>query len=264
MADHGWEQWRWDPTLFEGAAPHYVRGRLPYAPGLADAAAEALGLDGTGRLLDVGCGPGIVAALLAHLFEEVVGLDPDPGMLDEARRLGVPNGTCVRARAEDLAGPDLDLGRFRVVTFAASVHWMDRPLVARAVRSLLDGPEAAAVQVDLGSVSPAADVIHEVTRRHLGPDRRAGQGLRNTSPSGEEEVFAEAGFTRFERVVVPDGRTLVRTVDDLVHHAFSASSSAPHLFPDGGGAFEADLRAALDPAGYPVTLGDNVLRIRRI
>src|SRR4029079_19165986 len=80
--EHGWEQWRWDPTLFQGAAPHYVAGRLPYAPGLAEWMAEALGLDGTGRLLAVGCAPGIIAGQLGHLFEQVVGLDPDPGMLE--------------------------------------------------------------------------------------------------------------------------------------------------------------------------------------
>jgi hypothetical protein len=141
---------------------------------------------------------------------------------------------------------------------------MDRPLVARAVKDLLDGPDAAVVQVDLGSVSPAADVVDEVRVRHLGADKRAGRTLRNTSPSGEEEIFAAAGFTRFERVTVPDGRTIERTVDDLVHNAFSSSATAPHLFPDGGAAFEADLRAALGDRTYPVTLGDNVLRIRRV
>jgi SAM-dependent methyltransferase len=255
------EEWRWDPTLFEGAAPHYVAGRLPYAPGLADALADALGLDGTGRLLDVGCGPGIVAARFAHLFEGVVGLDPDPGMLDEARRLDVPNATWVLARAEELP---LGLGSFRVVTFAASFHWMDRPLVARTVKDMLDAGVGAAVQVDLGSVVPAADVVLEIAHRHLGPDRRAGQSVRNTSPSGEEEIFAAAGFTRFDRVAVPDGRTLELTADDLVHTAFSSSSTAPHLFPDGGAAFEADLRAALGDRTFPVTLADNVLRIRRV
>jgi cyclopropane fatty-acyl-phospholipid synthase-like methyltransferase len=38
--------------------------------------AEDLGLDGSGRLLDVGCGPGVLAVRLAHLFEDAVGLDP--------------------------------------------------------------------------------------------------------------------------------------------------------------------------------------------
>ena len=32
-----WSEWEWDETLFAGAAAYYDRGRLPNAPGLADA-----------------------------------------------------------------------------------------------------------------------------------------------------------------------------------------------------------------------------------
>ena len=55
-----WEDWAWDETVFRGTALYYRTGRYPYAPGLADALARHLDLDGRGRLLDVGCGPGSV------------------------------------------------------------------------------------------------------------------------------------------------------------------------------------------------------------
>jgi len=58
--------WEWDETLYAGSAPHYVTGRMPYPPSLADAIRDELGLDGTGRLLDVGCGPGSLTLLLAR------------------------------------------------------------------------------------------------------------------------------------------------------------------------------------------------------
>ncbi|HEV3382858.1 MAG TPA: hypothetical protein VG142_17985 [Trebonia sp.] len=38
----GWETWNWDESLFAGAAGYYERGRVPYAPGLADAFASSL------------------------------------------------------------------------------------------------------------------------------------------------------------------------------------------------------------------------------
>lgn len=127
--------WHWDETLFAGTAPYYDRGRLPYAAGLADAMAASLSLDGAGRLLDVGCGPGTVALRLAALFQGVIGLDADAEMLIEAARLatarGITNARWVHKRAEALPA---DLGVFRVITFAASFHW-DGPAEGRRRRA---------------------------------------------------------------------------------------------------------------------------------
>jgi len=135
----GIDPWSWDESLFAGAAGYYEQGRLPYAPGLADAFARSLALDGQGRLLDVGCGPGTVTLRLAPLFEVAVGLDPDAEMLARASQAaaerGVGNATWIRQRAEALPA---GLGSFRVVTFANSFHWMDRPKVTSAVASMLD------------------------------------------------------------------------------------------------------------------------------
>jgi SAM-dependent methyltransferase len=82
----GWEDWEWDETLFRGAAGYYDRGRLPYSPALVDAFEAALSLNGTGRLLDVGCGPGTIALRIAGLFAGVVGVDADADMIAVAQR----------------------------------------------------------------------------------------------------------------------------------------------------------------------------------
>ncbi|MEV7774674.1 methyltransferase domain-containing protein [Kitasatospora sp. NPDC086791] len=255
--------WTWDETLFAGAAAHYTRGRLPYAPGLAEALVGALGLDGRGRLLDVGCGPGTLALGLAHLFGEVVGVDPDAGMIAEARRAGAGRSgvTWVRARAEDLP-PGLDT--FTVATFGQSFHWMDRDLVAATVRRLLrpggalvhvsdlkpGGPEPGLkpdVKRDPGPHPPVPyAAVGELVRRYLGPVRRAGQGLLpHGTPGDEAAVLARAGFAGPQRIVVPGGQPLERTADDTVAGVFSLSSSAPHLFADRRPAFETDLRELL-------------------
>lgn len=283
MADeHGWEHWQWDPTLFAGTAAHYVRGRLPWSPGIGAALADALALDGAGRLLDVGCGPGVVAIALAPWFAEVVGLDADPEMIAEATRqaglAGVTRTRWVQRRAEELPA---GLGRFRVVTFAASFHWMDRPLVARAVRSMLDDG-GVVVQVTapaprpdevldpssrlaVANPPPPDDAIEDLRRRYLGDEKRAGQTLRTSSPGGEDEVFQAAGFRPMREVEVPDGRTLTRDVDDLVAFVLSLSSTAPHLFGERLGSFEHELRSVLraaSPTGrFDVVLPATTLRI---
>jgi SAM-dependent methyltransferase len=255
-----WQEWRWDPTLFEGTAPHYAKGRLPYAPGIADVVTAALGLDGTGRLLDVGCGPGTVAALLAGRVAEVVGVDPDPGMIAEAERAGIPNSSWVQLRAEELPA---GLGGFRVVTFGASFHWMDRPTVAATVRDMLE-PGGAVVQVSTWNVVPLPEVVEELRIRYLGPDRRAGRSIRNDSPGGEDAVFQAAGFPPMEEHDVPDGREVERSADEAIANVLSMSGTAPHLFGDRLDDFVADLRAALEPhAPFRVCLGDNSVRIWR-
>jgi ubiquinone/menaquinone biosynthesis C-methylase UbiE len=281
----GWETWRWDESLFAGAAAYYQQGRLPYAPGLAGALARSLALDGSGRLLDVGCGPGTVTLRLAPLFEAAVGLDPDPGMLacaaQAAASAGVGNVSWVRQRAEALPA---SLGSFRVVTFAASFHWMDRPRVASAVATML-ATGGAVVQVDapgyraddlaaeasrgtLPFPPPPDKALDQLRRQYLGGDRRAGQGIRNTSPSGEDQVFQEAGFRPAQTVTVPDQRAITRTIDDVVARIFSNSSTAPHLLGDRLQDFAEDIREILakaSPAGrFSVRLPDNVLRIWRL
>jgi SAM-dependent methyltransferase len=246
---------------------------------LADALAWHLALDGRGRLLDVGCGPGSVTLLFAPLFESVVGIDSDAEMVDEARRatteVDVANVEWLQMRAEQLPA---DLGRFRVITFAQSFHWMDRARVAAATRSMLD-PGGAVVHVDMWHRQPQdaqangrfppvpEDAIDALRVRWLGPHRRAGQSARNTSPSGEDEVFQAAGFAPEEIVLVPDGRVVERSIDDVVARVLSTSSTAPHLFGEQLAEFEADLRKLLadaSPAGrFSVRLSDNRLRIHQ-
>jgi SAM-dependent methyltransferase len=266
------DSWRWDETLYAGSAPHYGRGRMPYPPGLAEALRAELRLDGTGRLLDVGCGPGSLTLLLAPLFETAVGVDADHGMIARARRQADLAGAAAagiawrRLRAEELPA---DLGTFRAVTFAQSFHWMDRALVARRVRPMLtadgcwihvhatthrggpgtDGDPDADTGAEPPCPSPPWDRIEALVAHHLGPVRRAGRStLPQGTPGGEEDVMRREGFTGPTRITMPGGRIALRDADDVVAAVFSLSSSAPHLFADRLPRFEADLRRILHAA----------------
>ena len=76
-----------DPTRYRTAAAHYEQGRVPYAPALNRRVAEATGLTARHRVLDLGCGPGMLARGLAPFVGEVVAMDPSPEMLAVARTL---------------------------------------------------------------------------------------------------------------------------------------------------------------------------------
>lgn len=130
--------WRWDRTLYAGSAGYYPVGRAAYPAQLTDMLVAALRLDGTGRLVDVGYGPGSLTLLLAPHFAEVIGVDADADMLAEAARLAderdVRNVSWRHLRGEDLPA---DVPVARVMTFAQSFHWMDRP--QRRLRCPRDG-----------------------------------------------------------------------------------------------------------------------------
>ena len=115
---------------------------------------------------------------------------------------------------------------------------------------------------------PPDDALDQLRRQYLGSDWRAGRGIRNTSPGGEDQVFQEAGFSPAETVTVPDQRPVERTADDVVARVFSSSSTAPHLFGDRRDNYETDMREILtqvSPSGqFSVRLPDNILRIWRL
>jgi SAM-dependent methyltransferase len=232
-------------SLYSGSGAYYASGRMPYPPGIATALRDELGLDGTGRLLDVGCGPGSLTALLAPLFAGAVGVDAEAGMIAAAPR--IPGVEWRQMRAEALPG---DLGTFRLVTFAQSFHWMDQELVAARVGPMIS-PGGAWVHVHatthrgvagddpLPHPRPPWDEAEELVVRHLGTVTKL-----NERP-GEEDVMRAAGFAGPVRIEVPRGEIVERTADEVVASMFSLSWSAPHFFGDRVGAFEADLRDLL-------------------
>ena len=247
----------YDPTLFEGAAAHYRYGRPPYSPQLEDALGEEFGLDGTGRLLDGGCGPGILTVRLAHLFEEAVGLDPDAAMLAEGRRVaderGIANIRWVQAVAEDL--PEAAPGPYRLVTFGSSLHWTDEQRVMETVYDMLepDGALAMIVHTVEGRPEPPSPgqpriphaEIEALVEKYLGTTRRAGQGVSPVRTHRFEDVLVRTRFGAPRQIFVPGIPDLLRDSESVLSGYFSFSSSAPHLFGERAEDFAREVRELL-------------------
>jgi SAM-dependent methyltransferase len=248
----------YDPTLFEGAAAHYRQGRPPYSPQLEAVLTEELGLDGQGRLLDGGCGPGILTARLAHLFEEVVGLDPDAAMLAEGRRVaderGITNIRWVHDVAENL--PEAAPGPYRLITFGQSFHWTDEARVAESLYDMLEpgGALALIVHEVEGRPKPPSPgpppiphaEIQALVEKYLGPTRRAGQGVSPVRTHRFADVLVGTRFGAPRSIFAPGIPDLVRDSESVLSGYFSMSSSAPHLFGDQAEDFAREVRELLE------------------
>jgi SAM-dependent methyltransferase len=247
----------YDPTIYLGSAAHYRYGRPAYSPELEAVLAREAGLDGTGRLLDVGCGPGVLAVRLAHLFAQAVGLDPDAGMLAEGFRAAeekrVVNIRWVQGLAEDL--PGVAPGPYRLVTFGQSFHWTDERQVADTVYDMLEpgGVLALIVHTVTGRPRPADpgapaiphDEIKALVEKYLGSTRRAGQGTALQRTHRFEDVLARTRFGVPQQFFVPGIPDLLRDSESVLSGYLSLSSSAPHLFGDRLDDFAGEVRALL-------------------
>jgi SAM-dependent methyltransferase len=234
----------YDPTIYEGAAAHYRPGRPAYSPQLEAVLGEELGLDGRGRLLDAGCGPGVLTVRLAFLFEEAVGLDPDPAMLAEGRRVadeqGITSIHWVEAVAEDL--PGAAPGPYRLVTFGQSFHWTDEARVAETVYDMLEPGGALALivhTVDGRPLPPSPGPppiphaeIKALVKKYLGSTRRVGRGSAPVRTHRFEDVLVRTRFGAPRAIFVPGIPDLVRDIESVLSGYFSFATSAPHLFGD--------------------------------
>ena len=192
-------------SLFASAASYYAEFRVPYPKELVARVVAECGLDGRQRLLDLGCGTGEVFLPLLPHVASVVAIDPDPDMLDHAKRKAARRGSSdvrfVQASAEEIDG---SCGVFDLVTAGASFHWMDRHAVGRTIARDLLAPGGTLVILASTSLwhgeEPWHGIVRDVMRRWLGEERRAGTGVFQ-SPEGtaSSSAWSSSGMQSLRR-----------------------------------------------------------------
>ena len=152
--------------LFTGTARHYALFRPGYPQVFfLTTSSGRFNLDGTGRLLDLGCGTGQLTLPLAAHVTDAVGMDPEPdalrGRSHQARAAHVANVAWV---ARKFGGSSRRFGRFRLVTMGRSFHWMDRERVLRPSQAWSTRTGASDRRRE-----PPRSAHHDLAAGHPGP-----------------------------------------------------------------------------------------------
>ncbi len=180
---------------FSVAGEAYGRFMGRFSEPLALEFVEAAGIRPGQHVVDVGCGPGALTAVLVDLLgaDAVVGIDPSPTFVDSARER-LPGVTIVQGSAEFLPIPDqsVDAALAQLV-----VHFMADPVtglreMARVTRP--GGTLAACVWDNNpgggGPLTPFWDAAQSVDRAATGETH-----LPGTTPGDLGRLFRAADLT---------------------------------------------------------------------
>jgi SAM-dependent methyltransferase len=239
--------------------------------------ASHLGWSPSDRILDLGAGPAHVSLRLAPFVGEVLVMDPEEDMIDEARRRaatgGVENLSFVVGGSDDLARLAPDLGVISGAMISQAFHWMaDQDAVLRALDALLTGERSAVAIVgyvkdpDYNRIwidRPPWDAVEQILRRRL-------DGVpKGPSPAGRHDPFpdilARSPFSDLELLTHEHEAVVEPSVDAALGFHYSLGNTLAGL-GEQREAFEAEVRTALadaDTSPIAVRLTDSVLIGRR-
>jgi ubiquinone/menaquinone biosynthesis C-methylase UbiE len=243
--------------LYRGTASYYDRYRLPYPSELIDDLCRRTGPSGSGRVLDLACGPGTVTFALHDRFEEVWAVDQEPEAVAfgarKAAALDVHNIRWITGRAEDL---DAD-GVFDLVTIGTAFHRLDRRRVADlAMRRLRPGGHLALLWCATPVDGPEpwqqclAEIFEDWLQRLDATDRLPADFQEHLDQLPHETVLKDAGFIVEDRYEFSG--TYDWTVAELIGFVYSTSLLSRAVLGERAGAFEANLEQrmrAVEPSG---------------
>ncbi|WP_298885183.1 class I SAM-dependent methyltransferase [uncultured Bradyrhizobium sp.] len=225
---------------FASTASLYEHLRPPYPREFFRTVAEQLDLTRKSSLIDLGTGPGLLALGFGPYVGRVVGVDPEPAMLDAARLAASGRHlTLIEGKAETLP---LGIGTFDIVTIGRALHWMDREATLARLEELVARDGAILICASFSVTdgrNPWLDRYNEI-RRRWSPEKlweEAGKGAR--THRNLAEFFRGSAFAPTELVAVETSHAV--SVQDLTQRVLTYSSSSPEALGDN---VEAALRDA--------------------
>jgi ubiquinone/menaquinone biosynthesis C-methylase UbiE len=153
------------------------------------------------RILDIGCGSGLLSIPLSKYAGEMVAVDKDQEMIEVARsetaKAGINNITYRWMAGEKISA---SLGKFDLAVFGNSFHWMDRKLVGKKLRSVLNKTGSVAILTAFyiwHGDEPWKKIVRETITEYTGEDRSSGLNVPSSEVS-DRDILQEAKFVNIQ------------------------------------------------------------------
>jgi ubiquinone/menaquinone biosynthesis C-methylase UbiE len=229
---------------FAEAAPYY-KHRAPYPAEALDYVCDALKLDSSSNVLDLGCGTGTIAIPLSRVVGHVLAVDSCPEMIAEGRSIAsaasCQNIEWLCAFAEEL---DERHGPFELATIGQAFHWMDRDEVLKKLASVLVPERGALALINPGKRRPQESWeprANEIVERYLGKIGR--------HPKMKPELKHESALLRSTCFTSFTSRefsiAFERDISSIISYIYSTSTTPRSAFGARTADFERELTVAL-------------------
>src|ERR1035437_1607548 len=222
---------------FASTVVFYARYREPYPPVFFEKVAEQIALRGDESLLDVGCGPGLLAIGFAPFVGRCTGLDPETGMI-AAAEAGVAL-SLIHGRIEELPTTQA----YDVITIGRALHWLERDATLAVLERII-APDSGRILICRATSAETPETAWVKSYREVRRAWTAGPEERRYGID-EKEWFTGSCFRVLGETSVAERRQV--TIADLIGRALSKSNTSPEILAEGQAKFEAEIAAALEP-----------------
>ncbi|MCP3033131.1 class I SAM-dependent methyltransferase [Halobacillus sp. A1] len=239
---------KYGTDLFKGSAGFYSRYRPMYPSSLIRFLVEKFSLNGDQSLLDLGCGPGLLTIRFSDWCNKIVGIDTEPEMIKEAKRLHqvmrLGKIQWFHGTLEQYKKTHND--QFNMVIIAKAFHWMNRPMVLDELYDMI--PEGGGVAIidnfdQNRTLEPWQLRLNELREKWYGKERRAGQSTYTHPTTSHEEIISNSKFN-VEIHTLPSYE-IHWTIESILGNLYSTSYGARRFLGNKVEEFEKDVKESL-------------------
>lgn len=218
------------------------RYREPYPPIFFEAVAARLALTSQTRLLDVGCGPGLLAIGFAPFVGHCTAIDPEPEMLRAARAAAAKASVDITFLETGIEDLNCGNASFDFVTIGRALHWFSREAALAVLDRVVSPGGRIAICGSAVTDAPvnAWAVSFKAIRSAWAPDFDESRHKPNL-----DQWFAESRFRKLDETRIEHRHRV--SVPDLVRRAVSFSITSPAILGERQPQYEAEIEAALEP-----------------